>query len=109
MEKHKLERNSASSRISFEELIERLKIWIEVSYDDKLGKGFGNSPYWHFSYQNKCYVINSDTKRSAVRTFITKYENGDLINILPPKGSRKRTKMIIGEESITSLFIYGVN
>ena len=36
-----------------EELIERLKIWIDVS-NDKLSECFGNSPYWHFSYQNKC-------------------------------------------------------
>ena len=102
-----MERNTASSRISFEELIQRLKIWLEVSDDDKLGIGFGNSPHWHFSYQNKSYVINSDSRRSAVKNFITNYEKGDSIDILPPKGRRTRNKMICGNP-ITSLFIYGV-
>ena len=51
-------------------------------------------------------IVNSSISQG---TIVESYENGDLINILPPEGQRKRTKMIIGEEPITSLFIYGVN
>ena len=102
--KNKLEQNNANNRISFEELIERLKIWIEVSDDDTLGQGFGNAPYWHFSYQNQSYVINSDTNKIAVITFISMLDVGEEIKIIPSGG--KRNKMICGEDAIPGLYIY---
>lgn len=100
-----MEPNNANNRISFEELIERLKTWLQVTNDSTLGIGYGNSPYWHFTYNKQNFVINSDTRRDAVRTFISKHDNGDFINIIPPNRGRRK-KMTYGEESIKGLYIY---
>ena len=99
-----METNNRNNELSFEAFIALLRMWVEESENDRLDEGHNNAPHWGFSRNGKSFVINKDTKKDGARTFISNFDKGMEIRIIPSNGKRK--KMTCGEESIRGLYIY---